>query len=197
MRLLKKFFSEYHAQAAWDPRRTERASVVLPLVLDHVQGDILEIGAHCGLTTQVFCKLGAERGRHVIVVDPWDGRQEGNDRVFQEFKGNTQSCVNLTVHHMGSEDPNIRNNFLDTDKKFAFILIDGLHTYEGVKNDIEKYVEFLTPNGVLCIDDWRGPYPFCARIRESTRDHLGDGFAEIQTPDTFIENYFVKLPEEA
>lgn len=192
--MIQKFLEDYQADPRWDVRRTERANVLVPIVLRSVEGDILEIGAHRGHSTNVFCKTGGEYGRHVFVVDPWDGRQEGNDKIFSEFKKNTAHCENLTVHHVGSENPKVRESFLANETRFSFILVDGLHTREAVRNDIERYADLLLPGGIICFDDWRGPYGFCAAIREAVGEHL-KGFAEVKAPDTFIEQYFVKLEE--
>jgi predicted O-methyltransferase YrrM len=163
------------------------------MVLDHVEGDILEIGAHQGRTTKIFCDLGKQYNRHVFVVDPWDGRQQGNQKTFEAFQGATRGCDNLTVQHLGSEDPRVLGTFQKDDVKFAYILIDGLHSYDAVKNDLERYKDLLQPGGIICIDDWRGPYGFSVAIRKAATDHLDEHYQELPTPDSFIENYFVKL----
>lgn len=191
-KLIEEFFKTYHTDPLWDVRRTERANTILPMIIGNIDGDILEIGAHRGISTNVFCRIGAEYGRHVFVIDPWDGRQEGSNSIYTEFQSNTGSCKNLTVYRAGSENPDIRQSFLEKNIKFAFILVDGLHTYDAVKNDIERYTDLLIPNGVICFDDWRGPYAFCQRIREAVSVYL-KGMQEIKTPDTFIEQYFIKL----
>ena len=193
-RVIQKFLERYQAEPGWDTRRTERADVIMAIVLRKIQGDILEIGAHRGNTTKVFCRMGAKYDRHVFVVDPWDGRQEGDDKIFQEFRNNTSEHANLTVHHVGSEDPAVRESFLTNETRFSFILVDGLHSKPAVQNDIEQYADLLNPGGIICFDDWRGPYGFCGAIREAVAEHL-KGFAEVKTPDTFIEQYFVKLEE--
>src|SRR6056300_611996 len=69
----------------------ERLKKICELSLENTDGDILEIGAHIGLTTQIFCELAKKYNRKVIVVDPWNGQQEGNQMVYEQFKKNTES----------------------------------------------------------------------------------------------------------
>jgi predicted O-methyltransferase YrrM len=40
------------------------------------------------------------------------------------------------------------------DEKFDLVYIDGVHTYEQVKKDIENYRKIVKPNGLLCGHDY-------------------------------------------
>jgi hypothetical protein len=191
--LIQEFLDQYDAIARWDPLRTERAPKILPMVLEHVEGDILEIGALRGRTTQAFCDVGAKYNRHVFVVDPWDGRQQGSHKEFTEFQNNTAGCQNLTVHRMASENPAALKALKEQGVKLSFILIDGLHTYDAVHNDLMLYKDLLESHGVICIDDWRGPYGFSAAIQKAAHEQLDEDYQHLKTPDSFIETYFVKL----
>lgn len=190
---IQKFLDGYEAKDNWDTLRTERTHDILPMVLQHIAGDILEIGAFEGSTTNVFCKIGAEYNRTVHVVDPWDGRQQGSHSTYNKFTANTAGHTNLKVQKLGSEDPKVLAKFLKDDVKFAFILIDGHHTYKSVQNDITNFKDLLLPNGIICIDDWHGPYGFSDAIQKACADHLDDNYQLIETPSSFIERYFVKL----
>ncbi len=192
-RLLQKYFDKYDAFPDWDPLRTERTDVVLRMILPDAKGDILEIGAHRGRTTQVFCAVAKEYGRTVYVVDPWDGRQQGSNKVFGEFNEATKDLDNLIVHKKGSEHPSVLSKFKEDNVKFAYILVDGLHSYEGVRDDITRYKDLLEPNGVICLDDWTGPYGFGIGIQRAAAECLDDNYLKIVTPDSLIEAYFVKL----
>ena len=190
---IQKFMDNYEAKKGWDVRRTERANDILPIVLQHVAGDILEIGAYQGGTTKVFCRVGAEYDRVVHVIDPWDGRQQGSHSAYNAFKTYTSDFTNLTVQKAGAEDPKVLEQFKKDGLKFAFILIDGDHSYESIKSDILSYKDLLLPRGVICIDDWHGPYGFSDGIQQAARDHLDDNYKLLDAPDSFIERYFVKL----
>lgn len=190
---LQKFLDNYEAKAGWDTFRTERANDILPIVLQCVAGDILEIGAFQGCSTNVFCTIGAEYDRVVHVVDPWDGRQQGNNGSYNKFKESTAAHTNLTVQKLGSENPKVLEKFKEDNTKFAFILIDGHHTYENVRSDLINFKDLLEPYGVICLDDWSGPYGFSDAIRRAANDFLDDNYLLLKTPDSFIERYFVKL----
>ena len=190
---IQKFLDEYEAKAGWDVLRTERAEDIVPMVLQHVAGDILEIGALQGRTTHIFCKVAAEYDRVVHVVDPWDGRQQGSHSAYNKFKDNTAGYTNLTVQKVGSEDPQVLEKFKKENLKFAFILIDGDHSYESIKSDILSYKDLLLPHGIICIDDWHGPYGFSDGIKKAAQDHLDENYKLLDAPESFIERYFVKL----
>mmetsp|Transcript_45530 Transcript_45530/g.84335 ORF Transcript_45530/g.84335 Transcript_45530/m.84335 type:complete len:307 (-) Transcript_45530:64-984(-) len=51
--------------------------------------------------------------------------------------------------------------FLSTNAaKFDVAFIDGLHTYEGVRDDIKTYVKLLKPGGILIFNDYgNGVFP--------------------------------------
>lgn len=187
--IVEAFFKDYQPNSSWDVDRTARTKLLLPQILERVDGDILEIGAHCGTTTQVFCEAAEKLGRKVHVVDPWDGRQEGSGEVYNVFAANTGRFSNLTVHKMGSEKPEVLEAIKDC--RFAFILIDGLHSYDAVVNDFTKYRHLLVPNGVICVDDWTGPYDFSSEIRRAIHSHLGE-FTILASPDALIEKYLTR-----
>lgn len=189
--ILQSFFNEYQANAHWDVERMARHRVLLPQILEKVEGDILEIGAHRGASTRMFCEIAEKFGRKVYVIDPWDGRQEGDAGIYGEFVANTADCKNLIVHRMGSEKPEAFQAIKDI--KFAFIFIDGLHSYDAVVIDFTRYRTLLSAHGVICVDDWTGPYEFCDQVRRAVLEHLNDEFVEIFSPGSLIERYIARV----
>lgn len=189
----QRFLDEFRATPNWDHRRAERTVEVLEHILPYVNGDILEIGACRGTTTVEFCKIAKKYNRNVVVIDPWDGRQQGGGAEFTAFKAATAEFDNLIVHRFGSENPVVAKVFADQERKFAFILVDGDHSFQAVTNDVSRYRDFLVQGGIISIDDWRGPYTFSEAIRNAAYGQLCDGYQELTTPDSFIESYFIKL----
>jgi hypothetical protein len=190
---VQKFLDEYEAVPSWDTYRTGRTEAILSMILQHIDGDILEIGAHGGVTTEVFCKTGNTYDRHVFVIDPWDGRQEGGNDAYIAFNARTRNFANLTTYKLGSENPAVLAKLIEMNVKFAFILVDGLHSHAAVTNDLSCYKDLLVPGGIISMDDWRGPYGFSKEIQLATREQLDDNYQELTTPDSFIESYFVRL----
>lgn len=190
---LQKYLNNYEASPKWDTRRTERTEEILRIILTEADGDILEVGAHSGTTTKVFCEIAKQFNRHVYVIDPWDNRQQGNKSAYDAFVRNTSGLDNLTVIRAGSETDNAKNTIGQIAKlEIAFYLLDGLHTKDAVANDIVSYCKFISVGGVLCVDDWTGPYGFSAAIQQSTSANLPKNFTALKCPDTFIERYFIR-----
>lgn len=189
--ILKSFFASYSAVVHWDVERMSRHRLLLPQILEKTEGDILEIGAHRGDSTRMFCEIAEKFGRKVYVIDPWDGRQEGDAGVYGEFVTNTADCKNLIVHRMGSEVPEAFEAVKHI--KIAFLFIDGMHSYDAVVSDFTKFRKLLSDKAIICVDDWTGPYDFCDAIRRAVRDHMNDEYEEVQSPGSLIEKYIVRL----
>lgn len=127
----------------------ERLKRICELSLNNNEGDILEIGAHIGLTTKIFCELARKYNRKVMVIDPWNGQQEGNQSVYVEFMKNTEGYDDvLTVHRQSSLLPESRE--IIQNNTFAMCFVDGLHTVEACGYDIKSCI---TQNGIIAVDD--------------------------------------------
>ena len=127
----------------------ERLKRICELSLNNTEGDILEIGAHIGLTTKIFCELARKYNRKVMVIDPWNGQQEGNQSVYVEFMKNTKGYDDvLTVHRQSSLLPESRE--IIQNNKFAMCFVDGLHTKDACRYDIESCIN---QKGIIAVDD--------------------------------------------
>lgn len=109
---------------------------------------MLEIGSHKGVSTEVFL-LYAE---HVTVLDPWDesGREvysdiphNLDDPIYKQFMARCGGYENLTAIH-GYSPGTLR---MFDPASFDFIYIDGIHSKEGVKIDIEATLPLVSPGG--------------------------------------------------
>ena len=119
------------------------------LALLNYEGDILEIGAHIGRSTVILAALAKKYNRKVIVIDPWDGRQEGNESVYQTFKQNTKEFEDIIeINRLDSMSDEAKT--IIKENKFAFCWIDGLHTVEACKSDIDSC---STQKGIIAVDD--------------------------------------------
>jgi hypothetical protein len=119
--------------------------------LNHIKKfDALEIGAHVGGTTKHLSNLF----KRVFVIDPWDGRQEGNESVYQQFLEYNKDTTNLEHKRTGSETEEAKS-FLREIKNFelGYCLIDGLHTKEAVINDYLLILDYLIPGSIIVVDD--------------------------------------------
>jgi hypothetical protein len=58
---------------------------IAKLAMENIEGDILEIGSRYGTTTVPLLELASIYGKKIISVDPYNGQQEGDQKVFNFF----------------------------------------------------------------------------------------------------------------
>jgi hypothetical protein len=112
--------------------------------------DAIEIGALDGLTTQYLSSFF----KRVFVIDPWDGRQQGEPSKYDIFLNNTKHLPNVFHCRTGSETVEAKK-FLDNieNANFGFAFIDGLHTKDAVINDFNLCKNRIETGGIIFIDD--------------------------------------------
>lgn len=121
---------------------------------------MVEIGAYAGESTTLFAK----HFKHVTTIDPFINDYDPNDitcqhmdleLVYECFKENIKPFENIT-HIRDTSDDGIFHLLKNVD----FVYIDGLHTYEQVKKDIQNYKPFIKENGFIGGHDyhqvWQG-----------------------------------------
>jgi len=108
---------------------------------------IVEIGSYTGDSTVIF----AERFGLVIAIDPYlDWYDENDDtcyfapmeKVEKQFYKNTEPFANIIKLKMTSDEAAkfaVENKI----KNIDFVYIDGMHTFEQVKKDIENFLPIL------------------------------------------------------
>jgi predicted O-methyltransferase YrrM len=118
---------------------------------------MIEIGSFIGESTIIF----AEHFKEVIAIDPFqpdyhkeDPTSRFNfDEVYDEYIRRTSPFPNIKTLRLTSDDA-VKE--LDSEL-YDFIYIDGIHTYEQVKIDIDNYLPLLKPNGIIGGHDY-GPH---------------------------------------
>jgi hypothetical protein len=140
------------------------------------EGAIVEIGSAWGRSTVVLAR-GSKQARRerVYAVDPHTGDpfylngpglvltglarpeyQPTQDRAFSSLAG-----FQHTIRRFGAEDWVIPVVSTSTDAArtletgpVRLLYVDGLHTFEGVKADIEHWVPRLISGGIVVFDDY-------------------------------------------
>ena len=102
----------------------------------------LEIGCYQDLTTGLFFE--SNNNASIVAVDPVD-------RLALFYKNYPEFQNQFTFIKQKSQDVEFNNQLYD------FILIDGDHSYETVKQDILKSFECLKTTSILAIDDFKFP----------------------------------------
>lgn len=123
---------------------------------------ILEIGTQHGGTLFMFAQVAAEDAR-LISVDLPHGEFGGGypawrGRLYRRFgrPGQTIELIRGDSHADTTIDEVkdlLAGSLLD------FMLIDGDHSYEGVRADFERYSPLVRPGGLIAIHDVAPPRP--------------------------------------
>lgn len=145
-------------------------------------------------------EIGFYKGRSSIIPRSFSIKHYAID-----FTTMVSGDSNLTIYYEDS-------NFLKQDISFLygsvdFMIIDGDHSYQSTKNDLQLAIKLLSPNGVLVVDDTHYKLP---GVNEALSDFLKENkdFCIICKTDseTFLcrskswENYYnfalLELPKK-
>jgi predicted O-methyltransferase YrrM len=116
---------------------------------------MIEIGSYAGESTEIFAK----NFKQVIAIDPFENDYDSNDvtcnymdltDVYYKFISVIENYENVIHIRKTSDDAieDLKNTKVD------LVYIDGLHTYEQVKKDIENYKNLLEEDGFICGHDY-------------------------------------------
>ncbi|MFA0922746.1 class I SAM-dependent methyltransferase [Xanthomonas fragariae] len=117
---------------------------------------IVELGTHSGASFLAFCQAVEEQEltSRVFAVDSWEGDEHAGfygDDIYNELRGYQQR------NYPGISEM-LRMRFNEALEYFAddsidLLHIDGLHTYEAVREDFETWLPKLTSCGVVLFHD--------------------------------------------
>ena len=117
---------------------------------DNSQKNMIEIGSFVGESTVLF----AQSFKEVTAIDPFlEGYDETDptshsfdfDNVYQTYLDRT--TIHSNINTIVDTSDNAVNELIG--KEFDFIYIDGIHTYDQVKKDIENYLPLVKKGGVI------------------------------------------------
>ncbi len=114
--------------------------------------------------------LDSRRPRRLHLVDPWEYRsEEGYERaIYGGRKGNGQQMMDRVYERVLArfrgpiDDGQVvvqRSRSLDAaaafdDDSLDWVYIDGDHSYEGVRSDLDAYFRAVKPGGFIAGDDY-------------------------------------------
>jgi hypothetical protein len=114
--------------------------------------------------------LADRRPRRLYLVDPWEhreegayeeasygGRMEGGQAALDEMHAAVVARFAVEIERGQVEV--LRSRSTEAAARFApesldWVYIDGDHSYEGVRTDLEAYFPAVKPGGVLAGDDY-------------------------------------------
>jgi len=123
----------------------------------------VEVGCFRGKSLACVADLILEKGLSVLAVDPWGrienpkydepGVQGKEDWMFEDF-GRTMADFGLgeAVTPMVALSEKAAKRV--PDRQFDLVFIDGDHSYEAVKDDIEAWGPLVKEGGILSGHDW-------------------------------------------
>jgi MMP 1-O-methyltransferase len=129
------------------------------------RGAIVEIGSWKGKST-ICLAHGSTAGSHAKIhaIDPHTGSPEhaehfGQVWTFEEFK---QNIANAGVQHLVVPHVDFSTAVARVfDEPVEFIFVDGLHEYEGVRDDFEAWFPKVLDGGTMAFHDstcWPGVF---------------------------------------
>lgn len=125
----------------------------------------MEIGALFGATTIMTHHATKLAGKTIpiTVIDPFTGYYGEDLDVVTKLKVDSETFnSNLSVFNIPEDAVSIiqgMSNDVDVvskinNKRLLSLIIDGDHSYEGIKHDWETYSQLVLPGGYVLIDDY-------------------------------------------
>lgn len=140
-------------------RNAKFAKIGLQDLCDYV-GDMstfimAEIGCYVGDSTEIF----KSKVDYMFCIDPWKNGYDPNDGASENID---MSIVEAQFDELIKFSSNVQkmkmsgNEAIEhiEDESLDLVYIDGLHTYEGCKNDIEKWLPKIKPGGYIAGHDY-------------------------------------------
>ena len=120
---------------------------------------MIEIGSFIGESTIIFAK----HFKKVIAIDPFlSGYHEQDptsrfdfNEVYQEYLDRTNPYKNIQTLTITSDDAVKELN----SETYDFVYIDGIHSYEQVKQDIINYLPLVKKGGYIGGHDYGTSWP--------------------------------------
>ena len=116
------------------------------------QSTFVEIGSYLGASSCFLAAAAVKRKSVLHCVDTWynDGMSEGKRDTWKEFQINTNCFRDAIIPHKG-KSLDIANSFKEP---IDLLFIDGDHSYEGCRSDVESWFPHLKPGGLIIMHDY-------------------------------------------
>lgn len=113
--------------------------------------NVVEIGCQYGRTTTVFGELQKNFNYNLHCIDSWE--EEHSSQAFNHLMGQAEKYNWKLKMYPVRSDIAIEDIKKDL-KEIALLHIDGDHSYEGVRADIENYVPLVKQGGYILFHDY-------------------------------------------
>lgn len=138
----------------------------------------VELGSWKGMSAAYMAVeiINSQKDIKFDCIDIWadggyleDGTQDlfGVD-LMNKFLENTKPVAHA-INAIRSDSVEASKNYAD--RSVDFVFVDGDHSYNGCKRDIEAWLPKMKPNSILAGHD----YAWCEAVRNAVRDTIGEG----------------------
>jgi predicted O-methyltransferase YrrM len=151
--------------------------------------EIVELGVFQGRTALIMA-WGARQGHgaHVTAIDPWDlpGNvydppfTDADSRRWAEYRINELGYTDAITlvqefsHHMAEAWSTTEKRNAAGGKQIGLLYVDGDHTKEGARRDIEAWAPHLAPGAVIAVDDYG--HPDWPGVGQAVDELVAEGF---------------------
>lgn len=148
-------FEGYGQYKDISPGQNPSELIDLAGLVEEINPDIVaEIGTARGGTLYVWAQ-SLETPNKFLSIDLPGGRfgggySQGRAKFYSQFT--KEEIVTLRRNSHDEETKSMLSKELNGEK-IDFLLIDGDHTYEGVKQDFQMYKEFVSEGGIIAFHD--------------------------------------------
>lgn len=136
------------------------ALIHLPLMIEHLEGSIVEIGSYRGKSTVAlgFGSILLSRvKRPIFSIDPFiPDNNTYFDNYFDIFWRNIANAG--LENHVIPIKKYSTEAYQDCPNSIALLFIDGDHSYSAVKHDILHYTPRVVKGGIIAFHDYALPY---------------------------------------
>lgn len=143
---------------------------------------IVEIGSYVGGSSIFLASAATGKNGMLYCVDTWknEAMSEGLRDTYNEFTKNTKTYEKWIVPLRG-ESVEVAKNF---DKEIDLLFIDGDHSYEAVKSDVEAWFPKLKNGAIVVFHDYGWAEGVKRVVKEMVKPiQIGKGNNEL--PNTY------------
>lgn len=146
--------------------------------------EIVELGVYRARTALIMAwGAGQGYGAHVTAIDPWDLPGNVYDPPFTDVDSRQMAHWNVNTTGYGDRVELIQDfshaiaeawNPEVQDKPVGLLYVDGDHTKEGARRDIEAWAPHLAAGAVIAVDDYG--HPDWPGVGEAVDELVEEGF---------------------
>ena len=133
--------------------------------------DVLEIGSFRGLSAW---GMGLT-AKTLTCVDRFSATSDGvgesgNVTTLRDFlRATARYSQEMMLHYVGTSERAV----VDIEGSFDMIFVDGDHSYNGVKSDIERWGSKLRPGGIWAFHDYAGEGAQYPGVKQAVDEKFG------------------------